>query len=537
MFVPAALLVLAVASGVVTATVDASTRSFLQDSGRVEFGAALRADLGGSLPLDGPSDLVPERVRGRQALDHGVRPVLRLTGTPGDAAQSVATVQVVGLDAAALPTMLPVSSETFDADRAVRGLRSALPGVELGAGTASGRPRSLDIGVRTAVASATRTVLGPDGSATVTGPVADADTRLRAVGWLVDEVGDIAPVTTSETAVRTGAGVGVGVGAGEATLSATLPSGGPWRLAALDLRLRGDADLSDLHVDVRSVTVGGAAVDLPDRRWSLATGAYDASGLRASDDARLGVTATTLGLAAQPGSTVGARLMPTADRVVPVVASTATGASRGDSVTLNGTWSSFRGRVVGTVPTVPGTNGGPAYLADLPTLDQGVLAGSQRPQRIREVWASDGGARSLLAATLPGSPSPHRRRASRRGSPGSSSWPSSRGPPRRSSAQCSSSPPPWPPWPATGATRPWDSCSVASRRRSRRGSGRSGRRSPARSGSSWVPSPARWPRSSWASPPCGRACRGRRSASGCRSWPTAGSSARSRWSSRSRWWS
>jgi len=398
LFVPAALLVLAVASGVFTATVDTSTRSFLQDSGRVEQGAALRADVGGALPLNGPSDLLPVGVRDDDAVAEGVRPVLRITGTPGDAAQSVQSVQVIGLDTRALPAMLPVAAQTFDATRAVRGLRSDAPGIALGrSSTTGGQP--LVLGVRTSVASATTVEVAPDGSTTES-PTTDSDVALQAVAWLVDEVGDVVPVSTASHDLRIG-------GSADARLAGTLPAGGPWRLAALDLRFRGDADLDDVRVDVRSLTVAGRTVALPEHRWTPAADAYDASGLRGDADAGgtdvgIGVGAASLALAAQPGSTVGVRLMPSGDRVVPVLASTATGSSVGDTLAVNGDWSSFRARVVGTAPTVPGTDGGAAYLADLPTLDQAVLAASQRPQRIREVWAADDGSRAALTTVLPG---------------------------------------------------------------------------------------------------------------------------------------
>jgi len=397
LFVPAALLVLAVASGVFTATVDTSTRSFLRDSERVEQGAALRADVGGPLPLNGPSDLLPVGVRDDGSAADGVRPVLRLTGAPGDAAQTVRTVRVVGLDTRVLPAMLPVAAQTFDATRAVRGLRTDLPGVALGtSSTGGGRP--LDLGVRTSVASASTVETAPDGS-TESSPTTGADVALQAVAWLVDDVGDVVPVTTSSRGLLIG-------GSADARLTGTIPAGGPWRLAALDLRFRGDADLDDVRVDVRSLAVAGNAVALPEDRWTAAPDAYDASGLRddadsGGTDGGIGIGAPSLALAAQPGSTVGVRLMPDADRVVSVLASTATGSSTGDTVTVTGDWSSFRARVVGTAATIPGTDGGAAYLADLPALDQAVLAASQRPQRVREVWAAHDASRAALTAALP----------------------------------------------------------------------------------------------------------------------------------------
>lgn len=395
LFVPAALLVLAVASGVFTATMDTSTRAFLQDSGRVEQGAALRADVGGPLPVNGPSDLLPVGVRDDGAAADGVRPVLRLTGTPGDAAQSVQSVQVVGIDTRALPAMLPVAAQTFDATRAVRGLRTGASGIALGRSTTGGAP--LDLGVRTSVGSATTVDLAPDGTSRES-PTTDPDVALQAVAWLVDDVGDVVPVSTVSHDLQ--------IGGENARLTGTVPAGGPWRLGAVDLRFSGDADLDDVRVDVRSLSVAGRTVALPEDRWTPAQDAYDASGLRADadtggTDGGIGIGAASLALAAQPGSTVGVRLMPSADRVVPVLASTATGSSLGDTVTVNGDWASFRARVVGTAPTVPGTDGGAAYLADLPALDRAILAASQRPQRIREVWAAHDGSRAALAAALP----------------------------------------------------------------------------------------------------------------------------------------
>lgn len=386
LFVPAALLVLAVASGVLSATVDASTRGFLHDSTRIEHGAALRADVGGPIPLNGVSDLLPVGVRDQRAQDRGVRPVLRVTGTTGDAAQAEGSVQVVGVDASAVPAMLPVSPRTLDVPETVRGLRQSLPGVELGTGR-SRAASTLEIGIRSSVAPT---------------PVVGADVQVQAVAWVVDGVGDVAPATTAAGALPTG-----GRPTAQA-LRATLPSGGPWRLAALDLRFRGDADVTGVSLAVGSLAVDDVAVALPSRSWTAAPDAYDASGLRAGASAGsgaeagpIGVHAASLQLAAQSGSSSAIRLMPVTGRVVPVLASASSGAAVGDSVSVAGDWASFRARVVGTAPTVPGTDGGAAYLADLPTLDQAVLAASQRPPRIREVWAADAAARSLVADAAP----------------------------------------------------------------------------------------------------------------------------------------
>ncbi|WP_420369417.1 FtsX-like permease family protein [Curtobacterium sp. L1-20] len=378
--VPAALLVLAVASGVFSATVDASTRGFLQDSSRVEHGAALRADVGGAIPVNGASDLLPVGVRDRRAAEHGIRPVLRASGTTGDAAQAEGTVEVVGVDASALPAMLPVTPRTFDVQQAVHGLRRSVPGVALGT-VRSGAGAALDLGVRTTVTSATT-----NGAPAV---------GVQAVAWVVDGVGDVAPLSTSTATLPTGGRPT------DQTLHATLPSGGPWRLAALDLRFRGDADVRDVHLTVRSLAVAHAAVALPTRAWTAAADAFDASGLRTDDSTDAGAIAVRAPRLQFGSSSSGIRLMPAAGRVVPVLASTATGSRVGDTLTVSGSWASFRARVVGTAPTVPGTDGGAAYLADLPTLDQAVLAASQRPQRVREVWAADDGARALLVHAVP----------------------------------------------------------------------------------------------------------------------------------------
>lgn len=382
LFVPAALLVLAVASGALSATFDASTRGFLRDSGRIEHGAALEADVGGPLPVDGPADLLPVGVRDRQAVRRGIRPVLRLSGTTGDATQAGGGVDVVGVDAPALSAMLPVAARTFDVRRAGQGLRRAQPGLALGAGGTGTRRFALV--VRTTASAATD------------------DARVEMVAWVVDAVGDVAPVTTTAGTLSTDHRPT------DQTLHGTLPSGGPWRLAALDVRLRSDADLSDVAVDVRSIAVDGTAIALPARRWTAADGAYDASGLRTAGSAAgdvpsgaLGVRATRIGVTAQPGSAVSIRLMPGAQRVVPVLASSSTGTAVGDTVAVGGAWAGFKARVVGIAATVPGTDGGPAYLADLPALDQAVLAASQRPQRIRAVWAADADTRAFLARTVP----------------------------------------------------------------------------------------------------------------------------------------
>lgn len=388
----ATLLVLAVATGVLTAGTTATSTAFLHDSSVVAAGGSLRATTGGPGPLDDVDDLLPAAARASSTARHDTTPVVRYTGgTPTGSAE------VLGVDHTALPRLLDVAPRTFDAVSVSDAL----------GGTGGARPAGLSLGTgRLALTVATTAAAVPavheetDGFGNaVAVPTTDADrtTPLAVTAWVVDAVGDLAPVALRGGSVPTG---GQHVG----TVTGSLPDGGPWRLVAVDLTARPTVPVRRVHIAVTGIRVGTHARALPARPWTLA-GAYAPGVLRA--DPAAGPLAVAVGtddvLGVQPGGT-HIRFMPSPGRTVAVVASAALARDAsvqvGSSLTLSGPLAGFTARVVAVVPVVPGTTGGPAVLADLTALDSGMLAAAEVPPAVGEVWAARSDQRAELRRTL-----------------------------------------------------------------------------------------------------------------------------------------
>ncbi|PZE73398.1 hypothetical protein [Curtobacterium sp. MCBD17_019] len=385
----ATLLVLAVATGVLAAGVGGTSAAFLTASTRIAQGGALRATVGGGVALDDPGDLVPAPLRTTAALRRGTVPVLRFTGgTPTGSAA------VIGVAAPALPRLLPVARTAFDAPGAATALRSTPAGVALGRGRVTLRLVS------------TSAALGPLATTTgefgvpVSTPVTAADRAvpIAVTAWVADAQGDLAPVSLHGGVLRVGT-------RSTSTAAGSLPTGGPWHLVAVDLVARPTADVQDARIAIGTLRVGPRVVPLPARSWTTAPAAFGQGVLaRTTDPGRIAVTARDLSSSVAGGD--GIRLMPSAGRRVPVVVTArlarAVGLHVGSAMQITGPWAGLDARVVGTVPVVPGTDGGPAVLADLDALDQGMLAQARQPQRVQEVWAADAGQRDTLRRAFDG---------------------------------------------------------------------------------------------------------------------------------------
>ncbi|MFZ7086891.1 hypothetical protein [Curtobacterium sp. RRHDQ10] len=391
---PTTLLALAIAAGALTAGTTGTTGAFLTDSGRIVHGGAVRATIGGSVPLDGPDDLLPSSLRNGSS-EARVTPVLRFAATT-----PTTDVTVIGTDAGSLGRVLGVDRATFDADAVDHSIARADP-TGLALGRTTGRALDITLAIRTGSSAA-----APDDSSFL-GPVATDDTVgtsgliVSATAWVADGRGDLAPLDSSTATVGLSS-------ATTPTVSTTLPPGGPWRLVAVDLRTRSDVDVTDVSVGVTRIVVGSRAVALPGASWSVARYAFDGSAWADPDaDARtssgpIAVHASTL--PASGAAAAGVRLMPGAGRTVPIAVSrtlaAAAGLHAGDAIALDGDWAGFRGRVATVVPVVPGTDGGAAVLADLSGLDIGMLAAAEQPPRTREIWAAGAGSRATLRSAL-----------------------------------------------------------------------------------------------------------------------------------------
>jgi hypothetical protein len=366
----ATLLVLAVATGVLTAGTTATSTAFLHDSSLVTAGGSLRATTGDPGPVDSADDLLPTAARTASIRGHDTTPVVRFTGgTPTGSAE------VLGVDHTALPRLLDVAPRTFDAvsvSDALSGTRVTRTAAGLFLGTG-----------RLAMTTTTTT------SAIETTPLA-------ITAWVVDAVGDLAPVPLRGGSVPAAAAQHVG------TVTGSLPAGGPWRLVAVDLTVRPTVLIPGMHIAVTGIRVGTHVRALPARPWSLAD-AFDPGVLQADAGAGPLAVGTDDVLGVEPGG-IHVRLVPSGGRTVPVVASAALVADAsvhvGSSLPLSGPLAGFAARIVAVVPVVPGTTGGPAVLADLTALDGGMLAAAEAPPAVREVWAAHTDQRAELRRTL-----------------------------------------------------------------------------------------------------------------------------------------
>jgi hypothetical protein len=349
---PVALVALAVGSALMAGTYSATSTRFLADSTRLMNGSDVRVVSHDSTILT--ATRVPESQSSlAQLTGTTVSPVMSFAATSGDS-----QVAVVGVDSAALPGLVTNGSSVID-DADVAALHPGSTGLALPGG-------------------ATTLRLTIDASRD---PSAN-DAALLVSAWLADRAGNV----VRATAPRMGFPV-----AAESDLS--LPAGGPWALLALDVGVNSRGTVHGLRVtiDPVSVRVGGATRPFVAHvgDWAPQAGLF-ASGLRPVDGAAIGFTVTKV-----PGGGLDqtvARLMPAGHSVVPVLVSRDLAASggfaRGDRFDLSGDFATVSASVVGVLPIVPGVASGPAVLADLRTLESGVLRTSEDLPAVDETWVA-----------------------------------------------------------------------------------------------------------------------------------------------------
>jgi hypothetical protein len=275
------------------------------------------------------------------------------------------------MSASLLPTLTPVDASLFDARAVARELGKPRPSATIALSGALAQPSTMSLRVRTSTASWS------------TDAPAGAEPTATATFWLVDALGDAVPVTS--TAVPLGRGTAL-----DSTATATIPAGGPWRIAAVDLHIDTPVDLTRPSVGVTFLAIGGRPVSLPAKGWAPRDQVFGDHFARTTS-APLAATIARVSAASSDGSTV--RLLSTAPATVNLVISgalsRAAGLGVGDDALIDGQIAGFEGRVAGITSVLPGTTGGAAVLADLPALSRAYLATSQGLPRVREVWAAD----------------------------------------------------------------------------------------------------------------------------------------------------
>jgi hypothetical protein len=349
MAAPVALLTLAVGSALIAGTYSASSTRFLADSTRLMNGSDVRV-----VSHDSAIVTATRLSATQRALDRlpgaTVSPVMSFAASSGDA-----TVAVVGVDSSALPGLVTTGSSVIDAAD-VAPLHPATSGLALPSGATTLR-LSID---------ASR-----DPSA--------GDASLLVSAWLADRAGHVVLATVPRRALPT---------TGEAELP--IPAAGPWTVLALDVGVTSRGTVHDLRVtiDPTGVTTEGATKSLHAGAWAPQAGLF-ASGLKPVAGAT-GFTVTKV-----PGDGLDrtvARLMPAGSSVVPVLVSRDLAASGGfvpgDRFELSGDFATVDVSMAGGLPIVPGSASGPAAIADLRTLEAGVLRTSEDMPAVDETWVA-----------------------------------------------------------------------------------------------------------------------------------------------------
>ncbi|QDZ14727.1 FtsX-like permease family protein [Humibacter ginsenosidimutans] len=373
---PIMLVALAVAVGTLASGTTSTSSTFLDDSARAVNGGAARLLFAGDTMLASDADLLPERLRSDSLSDDpGVTAVLRTNGSIGQV-----SADVLGVRAAELSTLVPVGRSIFDAAGVTAALEpngGPIPGPVIPKGEKTLQARIVSSGTWAA---------GTDETG-ASAEAAPAETPTASVTlWLVDAAGDVAPLTLPTVPIgRTG------------TVSARLPSGGPWTIAATDVDVVSAVPAAGLKVDVDRLEAGGASLS-DTAQWSVQQQVFDTTGASAAVSG-MGVRLASVAPGVAGGTQV--RVMPRGSTTVPVAVSGALAAQAGSGVgastAVTGSIAGFQAKVVRVIPLVPGTTGTPAMLADLPTLVRGYLATSPQLPNLLEAWTTD--ARGAAAYT------------------------------------------------------------------------------------------------------------------------------------------
>jgi hypothetical protein len=207
--------------------------------------------------------------------------------------------------------------------------------------------------------------------------------QLSLTAWLADPRGELVPVRGASAPVT---------GDGTQQYAFTLPPGGPWLLAAVDMTVDTHDTATPAAVTVVSLAAqagaGTTSLTLPaDQHWAPVRGAFDKPfTLTATKGAYFGFDAPLV----PAGRDASVRFLPSGGTHVPIVITSAAAADSefhvGDEVTLDGPWSNLTGVVAGVVPAVPGVTDERAGIADLRAFDNQVLRTAPEAPRLNQVW-------------------------------------------------------------------------------------------------------------------------------------------------------
>jgi hypothetical protein len=357
---PIALLVISVATGATAAGYAATWSGFLGDSTRLVTGSDVRATFGGAALATDASSVLDRAAYTKLSGVRDVVPALRESGTISDE-----NITVMALSSQHVSSIVGPTSSVIDVQSLVHELRpskSPLNGVALPTGSTS-------LTVSVIAASST----GGPGSVLTT-------------LWLVDDLGDVAPVALPAQKVSVHPDVSASV-----STTVSVPQAGPWHLVAIDAEVTATHALHGFTFGLEPTSVRTAS-----GATALSTAnpdSWKAQGAVFNDGSSIPGKAGTIGFSrstVREGTNTAVRLMPPGSPTVPVVVSRALAEanklSPGDVIDVEGQWATFSAKVAGVAPLVPGTTSQASLIADLPSLDNGWLRSSEQIPALHELW-------------------------------------------------------------------------------------------------------------------------------------------------------
>ncbi|MDL9977836.1 FtsX-like permease family protein [Microbacterium sp. ASV49] len=356
---PAALIVLAVAAGVLGAGYQGTWSAYNATAAIAVNGSDVRVDTASVSPLRTASDSIDAPMYAALPGVTAALPALVAPVQIGDA-----KVAVVGVSSARLESVEPGQAQALD----LATIRAELPAPHVqGEPVLPSHTKTLTVGMA------------------ATGALADnPGATVQVTLWLCDDAGELIPLTTPTSP------------AASSTASLTVPAGtGSWRLVAVDATFAGGTGTASGGWSLTKLDADGTDVLASASGWKVAPAPFGTSKAVGAAPSGVGVVPVPPDISA--GSTV--RLMP-GDAAPPAVVLTdafaAQGHAVGTDVNIDGDWWSVTAKVSGTVPVIPGERDDQSVLFDLPTLQRAVLRANATPTAANQAWAASADPATVL---------------------------------------------------------------------------------------------------------------------------------------------
>ncbi|HEY8281095.1 MAG TPA: hypothetical protein VIG28_01330, partial [Leifsonia sp.] len=342
---PAALVVLAIAAGVLGAGYQGTWAAFNRSAAIAVNGSDLRVDAASVGPLRTTGDSIAAPVYAALPGVTAAIPVMVVPAAIGDA-----SVSVVGAASSRLAAVEGGAANALD----LAAIRADLPSPQT-----TGEP-----------------VL-PRGTTALDVTTSMEGTAAQATLWLCDDGGALIPVAVPTT--------------GEVRLDIPAATG-RWHLVAVDV-VTGGAGIWTLDA-LGAVRPGGTTALIDSASgWKVVPEPFSSPPGDIATNGGIGMQTPDVG-----GTT--ARLMPGHATAPAVVLTDAFAAGHGQgwgaSVDVEGDWWSVTATVTGTVAVIPGTAQDQSVLFDLPTLQRAILRTSSTPTAANQAWVASGDPGAVL---------------------------------------------------------------------------------------------------------------------------------------------